>query len=98
MNCHPAGNHPLQGDDSHMHIMTYNAEKMNRRVCFENVPTVIQPTQCPGTHTPPGNPKWHCLREDMKDGFPGKDAESLALQIMDYIRNGHKNKEQLLET
>jgi hypothetical protein len=33
----------------------------------------------------------------MKLVFQGKSARDLALQIMDYNKNGHKNKEQLLE-
>jgi hypothetical protein len=33
----------------------------------------------------------------MKLVFQGKSVHDLALQIMDYNKNGHKNKEQLLE-
>lgn len=33
----------------------------------------------------------------MKMVFQGRSAHDLALQILDYNRNDHKNKEQLLE-
>ena len=56
-----------------------------------------QPTNSPGLHTPPGNPKWGLPPADMKMVFQGKGPRELALQIMDYNRNGHKNKAQLLE-
>src|SRR5205814_4369497 len=32
MNCHPAGDHPLQGDDSHMHIMNVQRGKDGKGV------------------------------------------------------------------
>ena len=50
-----------------------------------------------GLHTPPGNPKWHLPSADMKMVFQGRTPHQLALQIMDYNKNGHKNKKQLLE-
>ena len=56
-----------------------------------------QPENTPGLHTPPGNPKWQLPSSAMKMVFQGKTAHQLALQIMDYQQNGHKNKEQLLE-
>jgi hypothetical protein len=56
-----------------------------------------QPTNVPGEHMPPGNPKWQLPPEDMKMVFQGKTARQLALQIMNYNQNGHKNKQQLLE-
>ena len=56
-----------------------------------------QTENSPGVHTPPGNPKWALPPANMKMVFENKNARELALQIMDYNRNGHKNKEQLLE-
>jgi hypothetical protein len=31
-----------------------------------------------------------------ENGFPGRTPHQLALQIADYNKNGHKNKERLL--
>jgi mono/diheme cytochrome c family protein len=97
MNCHPAGNRPLQGDDSHMHIMNVQRGKDGTGVYALKCSNCHQPENTPGLHAPPGNPKWHLPPADMKMVFEGRTAHELALQIMDYNQNGHKNKEQLLE-
>ncbi len=97
MNCHPAGDVPLQGDDSHLHTMSPKRGKTGEGVYAMKCMNCHQPTNTPGLHTPPGNPKWHLPPADMKMVFQGKTARELAIQIMDFQQNGHKNKEQLLE-
>jgi mono/diheme cytochrome c family protein len=97
MNCHPAGNKPLQGDDSHVHIMNVQRGKDGKGVYALKCSNCHQPENTAGLHTPPGNPKWQLPPADMKMVFQGRTAHQLALQIMDYSQNGHKNKEQLLE-
>jgi hypothetical protein len=97
MNCHPAGDRPLQGDDSHTHIMNVQRGKDGKGIYALKCSNCHQPENTPGLHTPPGNPKWQLPPADMKMVFQGRSAHDLALQIMDYNRNGHKNKEQLLE-
>jgi hypothetical protein len=97
MNCHPAGEAPLQGDDSHVHIMNVQRGKDGTGLYSVKCANCHQPTNVPGEHTPPGNPKWQLPPSDMKMVFQGKTARQLAMQIMDVNQNGHKNKEQLLE-
>jgi hypothetical protein len=97
MNCHPAGDVPLNGDDSHLHNMTPQRGKDGKGVSAMKCSNCHQPTNTPGLHTPPGNPKWALPPADMKMVFEGKSPRELALQIMDYKRNGHKNKQQLIE-
>ncbi len=97
MNCHPAGDIPLQGDDSHVHTMFPKRGKDGKGLYAMKCANCHQPENTPGLHTPPGNPDWHLPPANMKMVFEGKTARQLALQIMDYNRNGHKNKEQLLE-
>ena len=97
MNCHPAGDIPLQGDDSHLQTMSPRRGKDGHGVYAMKCSNCHQPTNSPGLHTPPGNPKWGLPPADMKMVFQGKKPRELALQIMDYNRNGHKNKTQLLE-
>jgi len=97
MNCHPAGDRPLQGDDSHIHIMNVQRGKDGKGLYALKCSNCHQPTNIDGLHKPPGNPKWQLPPADMKMVFQGKSAHDLALQIMDYNKNGHKNKEQLLE-
>jgi len=97
MNCHPAGDIPLQGDDNHIHTMFPKRGKEGKGLYALKCTNCHQPANVPGVHTPPGNPKWQLPPANMKMVFQGKTARQLALQIMDYNRNGHKNKEQLLE-
>lgn len=97
MNCHPSGDQPLQGDDSHMHIMNVQRGKDGKGLYALKCANCHQAENTPGLHTPPGNPKWQLPPADMKMVFQGRTAHELAKQIMDYNQNGHKNKEQLLE-
>ncbi len=97
MNCHPKGDVPLQGDDSHLHTMAPKRGKDGHGIYAMKCSNCHQPENTPGLHTPPGNPKWALPPGDMKMVFEGKSSSELASQIMDYNRNGHKNKEKLLE-
>lgn len=97
MNCHPAGDVPLQGDDSHPHTMSPKRGKDGHGIYAMKCGNCHQPENTPGLHMPPGNPKWALPPADMKMVFEGKKPRELALQIMDYNRNGHLNKEQLIE-
>ena len=97
MNCHPAGEAPLQGDDSHVHTMDVVRGPDGKGMYAAKCSNCHQPANVPGQHTPPGNPKWQLPPSDMKMVFQGKTARQLALQIMNYNLNGHKNKEQLIE-
>jgi hypothetical protein len=97
MNCHPAGDVPLQGDDSHLHQMLPKRGKDGHGVFAMKCSNCHQPSNIPGEHTPPGNPKWALPPADMKMVFEGKTPRQLALQIMDYKQNGHKTKAMLIE-
>lgn len=97
MNCHPSGDVPLQGEDSHLHTMSPRRGEDGKGVYAMKCSNCHQPQNVAGMHTPPGNPKWQLPPADMKMVFQGRTPRELALQIMDYERNGHKNKEQLLE-
>jgi hypothetical protein len=96
MNCHPAGDAPLQGDDSHIHTMNVVRGPDGKGMYAAKCSNCHQPANTPGQHTPPGNPKWQLPPSDMKMVFQGKTARQLALQIMNYNQNGHKNREQLI--
>ena len=97
MNCHPAGDVPLQGDDSHLHTMSPKRGKDGKGLYAMKCSNCHQPTNAPGPGAPPGNPKWALPPADMKMIFEGKTPRELALQIMEYKRNGHKNRAQLIE-
>ena len=97
MNCHPKGDVPLQGDDSHLHTMLPRRGSNGNGVYAMKCKNCHQPENAPGLSTPPGNPKWALPPADMKMVFEGKTPRELALQIMNFNKNGHKNKQQLLE-
>lgn len=97
MNCHPSGNIPLQGDDSHLHTMSPNRGADGKGVYAMKCANCHQPSNTAGVHTPPGNPKWHLPPAGMEMVFQGKTPHQLARQIMDPKQNGNKNKAQLLE-
>lgn len=97
MNCHPAGDVPLQGDDSHIHSMLPKRGKDGKGLYAMKCMNCHQPTNTPDLHTPPGNPNWHLPPADMKMVFEGKTPHQLAKQLVDPEQNGHKTLEQLLE-
>ena len=97
MNCHPAGDVPLQGDDSHLHVMQPTRGKDGKGMYAMKCANCHQATNTPGLHTPPGNPHWHLPPADMKMVFQGKTPRQLARQLVDPKQNGHKDLRKLLE-
>ena len=97
MNCHPAGDVPLQGDDSHLHAMLPKRGHDGKGVFAMKCMNCHQPTNTPGLHTPPGNPDWHLPPADMKMVFEGRSPYELAKQLVDPKQNGHKDIKKLIE-
>lgn len=97
MNCHPAGDIPLQGDDSHLHAMLPKRGTDGKGVYAMKCMNCHQPTNTPGLHTPPGNPNWHLPPADMKMVFEGRSPYELAKQLVDPEQNGHKDIKKLIE-
>lgn len=97
VNCHPKGDVPLQGDDSHLHVMAPKRGLDGKGVYAMKCTNCHQPTNSPGQHTPPGNSGWHLPPADMKMVFEGRTAHELAKQLVDPAQNGHKNIKKLKE-
>ncbi len=97
MNCHPAGDVPLQGDDSHLHAMGPKRGIEGKGVYAMKCSNCHQQTNTPGLHTPPGNPDWHLPPANMKMVFQGKTPHELAKQLVDPNQNGHKDMKKLIE-
>ena len=97
MNCHPSGDIPLQGDDSHLHRMLPKRGLEGKGVYAMKCSNCHQATNTPGLHTPPGNPNWHLPPADMKMVFEGRSANELAKQLVDPKQNGHKDMKKLIE-
>lgn len=96
MNCHPAGDVPLQGDDSHLHTMLPQRGPDGKGLYAMKCANCHQPANTPGIHTPPGDPNWHLPPADMKMVFEGRTPHQLARQLTDPAQNGHKSMDQLL--
>jgi len=96
MNCHPSGDVPLQGDDSHLHTMLPRRGKDGKGLFAMKCSNCHQATNSPGLHAPPGNPTWHLPPADMKMVFQGKTPHQLAKQLLDVNQNGHKDVNKLL--
>jgi hypothetical protein len=97
MNCHPSGDVPLQGDDSHLHTMLPQRGKDGKGLYAMKCTNCHQPANTAGVHTPPGNPNWHLPPADMKMVFQGRTANQLARQLMDLKQNGNKDVKKLIE-
>ena len=97
MNCHPSGDIPLQGDDSHLHTMSPKRGVEGKGLFAMKCANCHQPQNTPGLHTPPGNPNWHLPPADMKMIFQGRTPYQLAKQLVNPKQNGNKNMQQLIE-
>ncbi|WAC15337.1 hypothetical protein [Dyadobacter pollutisoli] len=97
MNCHPAGDVPLQGDDSHLHTMAPKRGTDGKGVYAMKCANCHQETNTPGLHTPPGNPDWHLPPAAMRMVFQGKTPHELARQLVDKKQNGDKDMKKLIE-
>jgi mono/diheme cytochrome c family protein len=97
MNCHPSGDVPLQGDDSHLHTMGVQRGMDGHGVYAEKCANCHQAENAPGLHTPPGNPKWGLPPADMKMVFQGRTPRQLAKQLLDPKQNGGKSRQQLID-
>jgi len=96
-NCHPAGDAPLQGDDSHVHLQYVKRGKDGHGVYGMRCDTCHQTTNLPGEHMPPGNPKWSLPTPELKMVFVGRSPAELCKQIKDPKQNGNRTLDALVE-
>ena len=96
LNCHPSGDVPLQGDDSHPHAQNVKRGPEGKGLYALKCANCHQYSNLPGLNMPPGNPNWHMLPPTMKMVFQGKTPAELARQLKDPTQNGGRSLEQLL--
>jgi hypothetical protein len=94
-NCHPAGDAPLQGDDSHIHLQNVKRGKDGHGASAMRCDTCHQTRNLPGAHMPPGNPKWSLPTPEHKMVFVGRSAGELCRQIKDPKQNGGRTLDQI---
>lgn len=97
MNCHPSGDIPLQGDDSHLHTMLPKRGIDGKGRYAMKCSNCHQPTNIAGLNKPPGHPNWHLPPANMKMVFQGRTPYQLARQLVNPKTNGNKNLQQLIE-
>ena len=96
-NCHPAGDAPLQGDDSHVHMQNVKRGKDGHGVYGMRCDTCHQSANLPGAHMPPGNPRWSLPPAEHKMVFVGRTPAELCRQLKDPQQTGGRSLAQLLE-
>ena len=97
MNCHPAGDVPLQGDDNRLHNMFPQRGTDGKGIYAMKCANCHQPTNIAGLNTPPGHPNWHLPPANMKMIFQGKTPNQLAKQLVNPKTNGNKTLQKLIE-
>jgi cytochrome c5 len=96
-NCHPAGDAPLQGDHSHVHIQNVKRGEDGRGVYGMRCDTCHQTVNLAGEHMPPGNPKWALPPPEHKMVFVGRTPAELCRQLKDPKQNGGRSLQQVFE-
>jgi hypothetical protein len=96
-NCHPAGDAPLQGDDSHVHLQNVKRGKDGHGVTAMRCDTCHQATNLPGAHMPPGNPKWSLPSAEHKMVFVGRTPGELCRQLKDPKQTGGRSLKQIVD-
>src|SRR2546427_5769254 len=96
-NCHPSGDAPLQGDDSHPHLQNVKRGKDGHGVYGMRCDTCHQSANLAGEHMPPGNPKWALPPPEHKMVFVGRTPAQLCRQLKDPRQNGGRSLQQLFE-
>jgi hypothetical protein len=96
MNCHPKGDAPLQGEDSHVHTQNVQRGSDGKGLFALKCANCHQFKNLPGENMPPGHPEWHLPPANMRMVFEGKTPGQLARQLKDPKQNGGKTLEQII--
>jgi mono/diheme cytochrome c family protein len=97
MNCHPVGDVPLQGNDSHLHSPPVARGPEGKGKFAMKCGNCHQDKNLPGENMPPGIPNWHLPPPEMRMVFQGKSPAELAQQLKDPKRNGGKTLAEILK-
>jgi hypothetical protein len=95
LNCHPSGDAPLQGDDSHVHAQNVKRGPDGKGLYALKCANCHQFANLSGLNMPPGNPNWHLPSPEMPLVFQGRTPAELARQLKDPKQNGGRTLEQL---
>jgi hypothetical protein len=100
VNCHPAGDQPLQGDDGHVHQQFVQRGPEGRGAVGLACATChgkANPPASYGLHMPPGvSTEWRLPPPKHRMVFAGVASRALCEQLKDVGRNGGKDSAALL--
>lgn len=110
VNCHPAGDAPLRGEDSRPHTgLRLRRGSDGQGVLTLKCANCHQSQNQPGTHMPPGapnvlsdgsrdltTPRWHLPSAKTPMIFQGRTAAQLCRQLQDPKQNGGLTTAQLI--
>jgi len=97
MNCHPAGDIPLQGDDSRLHPQGVKRGPDGKGLYALKCKNCHQDAHVAGEHMPPGHAGWHLPPANLKMVFEGKSPRQLAMHFKDPKFTGFKTLDKMLE-
>ena len=97
MNCHPSGDVPLVGEDSHLHGQRVKRGEDGRGMYASKCANCHMDKNTPGINKPPGCPDWHMPPANMKMIFQGRTPRELAAQLLDTAENGNKTTADLIK-
>jgi hypothetical protein len=97
MNCHPVGDVPLQGEDSHLHAQSVKRGADGQGKYGMKCGACHQLTNLPGANMPPGVAHWHMPPPTMRMVFEGKSPGDLCRQLKDPQQNGGRTIEVAIE-
>jgi hypothetical protein len=97
VNCHPAGDAPLQGDLSRPHAMNVKRGPAGMGKNAMQCSNCHQAANLAGSHMPPGGPGWQLPPEDMPMVFEKKTPHDLCVQFKNPSQNGNRTPMEMVE-
>jgi len=97
VNCHPRGDRPLQGDDSHVHAQNVQRGSDGHGLYAEKCDACHQESNVAGAHMPPGAHGWHLASKESPLVFQGVNAHDLCRQLIDPKQNGGQSIAQVID-
>jgi hypothetical protein len=97
MNCHPAGDAPLQGDRPKLHAMNISRASVEAGLACNTCHQETNSEAVGVSGGPPGAPRWGLPGKEMPLVFQGLTPSQLCEQMKDPARNGQKDAQALLD-
>ena len=101
VNCHPTGDAPTQGDDTHVHLQYVQRGPDGQGAPGQRCATchgLANPPASYGMHQPPGVSKgWKLPPPEHRMVFAGLTSTALCKQLKDPKQNGGKSMDELMK-